>query len=128
MCRKFSRQMSISAPLKKVTHLERNGSLRCFLEVGRHNFVQSLKGKCSKEVRPRSQSWSVHPLQQSLWGPCFQCGRSGSSRPTESEPLPGNLHQGFITSGGTSPSAGDLNLEHLGNSCSLDYLKFNFFL
>ena len=55
MCRRFSRQMGIFAKLKKDTCAERKSRLWYFLEVCRHNFVQSSKDKDNKEVMPRSQ-------------------------------------------------------------------------
>ena len=130
MCRKFSRQLGISAKLKEDTWSDKNGSQRYFIGVCRHNFVQSLKGKYNKDVMPISQSWSVDHLPPNLRGACFQCQFSGSSRPNESEPLPGNLHQDFIPSGGTLPQCRlPLNLEHLVKVVftSLVYCKVQFF-
>ena len=43
-------------------------------------------------------SYDVDYLQVNLWEAWFQYQFSGTSRPTKSEPLPGNLHQGFIPS------------------------------
>ena len=81
----------------RKTRAERKNRPWYFLEVCRHNFVQSSKDKDNKNVMPRSQLW-CGSLQLNLWGAWFQYQFSGSSRPTKSEPLSEYLHQGFIPS------------------------------
>jgi len=88
--------MRISAKLKKDTCAERVDCGTSWEFAGTTLF-RARRTRITRKSCPEA-SYDVDYLQLNLWGAWFQYQFSGSSRPTKSEPLPGNLHQGFIPS------------------------------
>jgi len=70
MCKKFSRHVRISAKWKKDTCAERVDYGTSWKFPGTA-LLRAQKGKCGKDVRPGSESWSVDHLQLNLWGALF---------------------------------------------------------